>query len=151
MSRFSAASAESCTGGLIGTLITDVPGSSQYYRGGAITYANEAKERICGVPAKELREHGAVSGPVAVALARGAARVFGTDYALSVTGIAGPTGGTPTKPVGLVFIGLQTPDNVAAQEFRFGADAPREAIRLRAARSALNLLRLHLLHAAWSR
>jgi nicotinamide-nucleotide amidase len=140
--------AESCTGGLIGTLLTDVAGSSQYYRGGVVAYANEAKMRLLGVPPAELDAHGAVSEPVARAMALGAARVFETNYALSVTGIAGPTGGTAQKPVGLVFIGLSTPADTSASQHRFGSDAPREAIRLRAARTALNRLRLSLLEQA---
>lgn len=137
--------AESCTGGLIGTLITGIAGSSTYYRGGAITYANEAKVDVLGVDPTELQQHGAVSDVVAGALARGAAGRFGTDYALSTTGVAGPTGGTPDKPVGLVFFGLHTPAETTTYKRLFGSDAPREAIRLRAARTALNLLRLELL------
>ena len=98
-----------------------------------------------------LAEHGAVSEPAARAMAEGAALVFGTGYGISVTGVAGPDGGTAQKPVGLVLIGLRTPSDVAVQECRFGADSPREAIRIRAARTALNLLRLHLLRARGAR
>jgi nicotinamide-nucleotide amidase len=141
------ATAESCTGGLIGALVTDVSGSSAYYRGGAVVYADQAKMDVLGVPADDLGRHGAVSAPVAEAMARGAARVFGADYAVSVTGIAGPTGGTPEKPVGLVYIGLHTQEEVQAREYRFGSDWPRQAIRLRTASTALNLLRLALLQA----
>jgi nicotinamide-nucleotide amidase len=139
--------AESCTGGLIGTLITDVAGSSRYNRGGAIAYANQAKVAILDVDPEEVEQCGAVSDVVARALALGAARKFGSDYAASTTGIAGPAGGTPEKPVGLVFIGLHTPTGTTAQKCLFGSDAPREAIRLRAARTALDLLRLELMHA----
>ncbi len=104
--RWTLAVAESCTGGLLGHRITNVPGSSTYFQGGVISYSNEAKERILGVPHKPLMEHGAVSKETALAMAQGARRLFDTDVALSVTGIAGPAGGTPEKPVGLVYIGL---------------------------------------------
>lgn len=140
--------AESCTGGWIGKLLTDVPGSSGYYVGGAVCYSNEVKRDLLGVPSDLLKLHGAVSAPVAAALAAGAADVFGADYAISVTGIAGPGGGSEAKPVGLVYIGLRTPGGVATHERRLGSDVPREAIRLRTARIALNLLRLELLDAA---
>jgi PncC family amidohydrolase len=98
--------AESCTGGLLGHRITNVSGSSAYFQGGTISYSNEAKERILGVPHGILIEHGTVSKETALAMAQGVRRLFGTDLALSVTGIAGPTGGTPEKPVGLVYIAL---------------------------------------------
>jgi nicotinamide-nucleotide amidase len=139
--------AESCTGGMIGSLLTDVPGSSRHYRGGVVAYVNEAKTNLLGVTPALLAEHGAVSEPVARAMAEGAALAFGTGYGISVTGIAGPDGGTALKPVGLVYIGLRTPSGATVQECRFGADSPRAAIRIRAARSALNLLRLNLLRA----
>jgi len=138
------ATAESCTGGLIGKLLTDVSGSSRYYAGGIITYSNEAKTALLGVARSTLAEHGAVSEPVAREMARGVTEAFGTDYGVSVTGIAGPTGGTAQKPVGLVFIGLHGPESTLVKERRFGSDPPREVIRLRAARTALNLLRLRL-------
>ncbi len=143
--------AESCTGGLVGQLLTDVSGSSRYYRGGAVVYANDMKTRLLGVPAAEIERHGAVSGPVARAMADGAARVFATDYAVAVTGVAGPTGGTLEKPVGLVYLGLHGPADTAVRECRFGSDAPRHAIRMRAASAALNGLRLALLRSAASR
>lgn len=98
--------AESCTGGLVASLLTDVPGSSAYVLGGVVAYANEAKEQLLGVPHDLLLAHGAVSEPVAEAMAIGALARFGADYALSLTGIAGPGGGTAEKPVGLVYIGL---------------------------------------------
>jgi PncC family amidohydrolase len=98
--------AESCTGGLLGHRITNVSGSSSYFRGGVISYSNEVKESILGVPEETLIEHGAVSEETAQAMAQGARRLLGTDVALSVTGIAGPTGGTTEKPVGLVYVGL---------------------------------------------
>lgn len=98
--------AESCTGGLLGHRITNVSGSSTYFQGGVITYSNEAKERILGVPHEILIEHGTVSKETALAMAQRARRLFSTDIALSLTGIAGPTGGTPEKPVGLLYIAL---------------------------------------------
>ena len=137
--------AESCTGGMIGALLTDVAGSSRYYCGGVVAYANEAKVNLLGVAPTLLAEHGAVSAPVARAMAEGATRSFGTDYGIAVTGIAGPDGGTAQKPVGLVYIGLQAPDSGKVGEYRFGADSPREAIRIRAARMALDVLRRHML------
>jgi nicotinamide-nucleotide amidase len=134
--------AESCTGGLLGALLTDVPGSSAYFRGGLISYADAVKRDALGVPQELLSRHGAVSAPVAAAMAEGAAQRFQTDYALAITGVAGPAGGSEAKPVGLVFVALSTPTETRAQELRLGADAPREAIRVRSARAALNLLRL---------
>jgi nicotinamide-nucleotide amidase len=146
--RQTVATAESCTGGLIGALLTDVPGSSRYYAGGFVTYANAAKQRLLSVSTEALTAAGAVSAAVAEQMAEGASAALGTDYALSVTGIAGPDGGTQEKPVGLVFIALRTPAATRTYEHRFGQDAPREVIRLRAARTALNLLRQELLRAS---
>jgi nicotinamide-nucleotide amidase len=140
--------AESCTGGLIGHLLTDVPGASRYYVGGVVAYANEAKADALGVDRTALAAHGAVSEVVAREMAVGAARGFHTECAVAVTGIAGPDGGTAQKPVGLVYIGLHTPAGTSVCEYRFGPDAPRDVIRLRAARTALNLLRLALLDPA---
>ncbi len=102
--------AESCTGGLIGDLITDVPGSSDYFLGSAVTYAYSAKENILGVRHETLLAHGAVSAETAAEMAQGARRIFGADIAASVTGIAGPGGGMPGKPVGLVHIHLSASD-----------------------------------------
>jgi len=98
--------AESCTGGLLGHRITNVSGSSAYFEGGIISYSNEAKEAVLGVPREILIEYGAVSRQTALAMARGARRVLGTDLAVSVTGIAGPGGATAEKPVGLAYIAL---------------------------------------------
>jgi PncC family amidohydrolase len=102
--------AESCTGGLIASLLTDVSGSSDYYLGGVIAYANEVKRGVLGVSAETLQTVGAVSRETALQMARGARGLLGADYALSTTGIAGPTGGTAEKPVGLVYIALVGPD-----------------------------------------
>src|SRR5919107_467204 len=98
--------AESCTGGLLAKRLTDMPGSSAYFTEGLVTYSNEAKTRLLGVPEEMLAEHGAVSGPAAQAMAEGARRASGADYGLSVTGVAGPGGGTEEKPVGLVYVGV---------------------------------------------
>jgi nicotinamide-nucleotide amidase len=138
--------AESCTGGLIGQLLTDVSGSSRYFLGGVMAYADEAKSRLLGVPEELIRSCGAVSPEVAAAMANGATAAFGSDWAVSVTGIAGPTGGSPYKPVGLVYVGYGTPSKIQVEECRFGERTPRAVIRERAARSALNQLRLSLLH-----
>lgn len=133
---------ESCTGGLVAKLLTDVPGSSRYFVGGAVTYANELKERVLGVPASLIARHGAVSEPVAIAMAAAAQQRFGSDWAVSVTGVAGPTGGTPEKPVGLVHLAVAGPQGVLARRVLLGEQSPRESIRLRAAHIALNLVRL---------
>jgi len=129
--------AESCTGGLIATMITDVPGSSRYFMGGAIVYANEAKVRVLGVPASFLTSFGAVSAPVAFAMARGSARLFQAHIALSTTGIAGPTGGTAEKPAGLVYIGIVAPGYAACH--RLVAPYDRLGNRRHGALTALSL------------
>jgi len=132
--------AESCTGGLIGKLLTDVPGSSEYFVGGWITYSNEAKIRDLGVPAGLIASHGAVSKPVAAAMARGARQRSGADLAVAVTGIAGPTGGSVEKPVGLVHIAVADETDCPCERhvWPFG----RASVRLRAALTAINRLRL---------
>jgi PncC family amidohydrolase len=107
--------AESCTGGLLADTLTDVPGSSRYYLGGVVAYSNEVKRAVLGVPASYLTVFGAVSAPVALALARSARRLIGADIALSTTGIAGPSGGTAGKPVGLVYIAIVAPGYASCQ------------------------------------
>ena len=102
--------AESCTGGLIAHRLTNVPGSSRYFLGGVVAYANEVKERVLGVRSETLRRYGAVSRETALEMAREVRRLLGADIALSATGIAGPTGGTPEKPVGLVYVALAAAD-----------------------------------------
>jgi len=109
--------AESCTGGLIANRITDVPGASAAFLGGVVSYANSSKEKFLGVRAASLGTQGAVSKMVAREMAVGAREKFGSDFALAVTGIAGPTGGTPDKPVGTVFIALASPAGVAVKPF----------------------------------
>ena len=132
----SLATAESCTGGLIGQLITAEAGSSAAYAGGWVTYSNGMKSRELGVSEADLRSHGAVSGQVAMAMASGARQRSGADIALSVTGIAGPGGGTSEKPVGTVWIGVASPGSpVSARGFRFIGD--RSSIRLWSANTAL--------------
>ncbi len=135
----SLATAESITGGLIGSRLTSVPGSSEVYLGGVVAYSNELKERELGVPASVLRGHGAVSAEAAAAMAAGAREQLGADVAVSATGIAGPGGGTPQKPVGLVFLHAQSPEAELALEFTFRQD--RESIRRRSAVAALHLVR----------
>ena len=137
--------AESCTGGLLAKRLTDAAGSSAYLTEGLVTYSNEAKERLLGVSHETLVEHGAVSEAVAREMAEGVREVSGADYGLSVTGIAGPGGGTEEKPVGLVWIGLAGADGVTVEELDLSAWArSREAIRERSVNRALDLLRRHL-------
>jgi nicotinamide-nucleotide amidase len=137
--------AESCTGGLLAKRLTDMPGSSAYFKEGLVTYSNEAKERLLGVPHALLLEHGAVSEPVARAMAEGARKVSGADYGLSVTGIAGPDGGTEEKPVGLVFVGISDAEDTLAEKLDLTAWArSRDAIRERSTNIAFDLLRLRL-------
>ena len=137
--------AESCTGGLLAKRLTDMPGSSAYFTEGLVTYSNEAKERLLGVPHALLLEHGAVSEPVARAMAEGAREVSGADYGLSVTGVAGPDGGTEEKPVGLVFVGISDAEDTFAQKVDLTAWArSRDSIRERSTNRAFDLLRLRL-------
>ncbi len=133
------ATAESCTGGLVGAALTDVPGSSDAYMGGVISYSNQAKEEMVGVPQELLIEHGAVSESVARAMAEGVRKRFGTDWGLGVTGIAGPSGGTDEKPVGLVHWAVASPDGVAARHREFPGD--REIVRQWSVNVVLDLLR----------
>jgi nicotinamide-nucleotide amidase len=134
----SLALAESCTGGLIGYRITAVPGSSRYFRGAAVTYEDRIKERLLGVRRTVLRRHGAVSAETAVAMARGARKLFAADIALSVTGIAGPGGGSDEKPVGLVYAAVAAGRKTRWTVGRFRGGRPH--IRRRAADMALELL-----------
>ena len=134
----SLAVAESCTGGLIGHRITNVAGSSTYFAGGVISYANEAKRRLLGVRGETLEKHGAVSRETVLEMARGVRSAFAADVGLAVSGIAGPGGGTPDKPVGTVWIGLSTPDKEQSWSYRLEGD--RVQIKEAAAGRALGHL-----------
>jgi nicotinamide-nucleotide amidase len=133
------ATAESCTGGLVAVLLTDVPGSSVVFRGSVVAYADDVKSAELGVPAALLAEHGAVSAEAAAAMAEGVRRRFAADVGVSVTGIAGPGGGTAEKPVGLVYLHAAGPDGTLARRLDFPGD--RRTIRERAAVAALHLVR----------
>lgn len=138
--------AESCTGGGLGSMLTDVPGSSNYFLGGVIAYENSVKADVLGVNSSDLETLGAVSQPVAEQMAAGVCSLLKSNWGLSITGIAGPDGGTEFKPVGLVYIGLADPQGkVEGYEYRFGANRSRSSIRHASANHALNLLRLRLL------
>jgi nicotinamide-nucleotide amidase len=139
----SLATAESCTGGLVGARLTAVPGSSRYYRGGVVAYADAAKEELLGVPGELLRRHGAVSAEVARAMAEGARGRLGADLAVATTGISGPGGGSAEKPVGLVYVGFASAAGSEAHELRFPLD--RERHRALTAQVALDRVRRHLL------
>jgi nicotinamide-nucleotide amidase len=144
------ATAESCTGGLLAKYLTDIPGSSSYFKYGWVTYANEAKQSQLDVPASVLAEHGAVSEPVVIAMAQHAREKSGADYALAISGIAGPDGGTPAKPVGTVCIALASNSGLNTQHSEpfsrtFHLTGDREMIRDRSAKMALTILRFHLL------
>jgi len=131
--------AESCTGGALSDRLTCMPGSSSFFLGGAVCYSNDLKTRLAGVPPSLMEENGAVSKPVAVALAEGIRRRAGASIGLGLTGIAGPSGGTPEKPVGLVFIALADERGTQVREFRFPGG--RERVRLWATQMALEMVR----------
>jgi nicotinamide-nucleotide amidase len=133
------ATAESCTGGLIAARLTAVPGASHVFSGGIVSYSNEVKAEELGVAPELLEEHGAVSAEVAEAMARGARERFGVDVAVSVTGIAGPEGGTEEKPVGLVYFHAETPEGSHGSHFNFPGD--RDSIRRRSVVASLHLVR----------
>ena len=137
--------AESCTGGGLGAMLTEVPGSSSYFLGGIIAYANHVKQALLNVDRRDLEKYGAVSEPVARQMALGAKQRLQTDYGIGITGIAGPGGDTATKPVGLVYIGLATPETTIAHEYRFGKQRGRELVRYLSSCSALDLLRRSLI------
>lgn len=130
--------AESCTGGLVATTITEVAGSSGYFLGGVVAYSNGGKTALLDVPQAALDAHGAVSAQVAKAMAAGTQARFGAALAASVTGVAGPDGGSPEKPVGLTYVGLADGSTIAVRRFTFGGD--RAANRELAARAALDWL-----------
>ncbi len=136
------ATAESCTGGLIGHHLTEHPGSSAYFAGGVISYSNAVKQQVLGVREATLRTHGAVSAPCALEMARGARRALDAQVGLSATGIAGPDGGTASKPVGLVFVGLSSPLGETAEQHLWPYD--RSGNKWATADAALRLLLGHL-------
>lgn len=135
------ACAESCTGGTIAHKLTQVAGVSSVFLGGVVSYSNAAKQELLGVPEGLLSHFGAVSAEVAAAMAAGARLKFGAHVAVSTTGVAGPGGGTPEKPVGLVWLGLATPEGVKTKALRLGEEQPREIIQERAAKHAMNWVR----------
>lgn len=141
--KLSLAVAESCTGGMLGGTLTTVPGSSDYFKGGIISYDGEIKEKLLGVPHTLLTRFGEVSEPVAKAMAEGVRKKCNSDIGLSITGIAGPAGGSKEKPVGLVYIGLADAGKTLVQKHYFHNG--RQAIRLRSVRRALNMLRLYII------
>jgi PncC family amidohydrolase len=129
--------AESCTGGLIANRLTNVPGASDYFDVGVVTYSNRAKEVLLAVPSQVLAAKGAVSSEVAALMAQGARRVTGTDMGLAVTGIAGPEGGAPQKPVGTVFIALSVKEEIIVRHYLFQGD--RESVKEQTSEAALSL------------
>ena len=136
------ATAESCSAGLVGHIITMIAGSSDYYQGGVIAYSNRAKQELLGVPEEILRTHGAVSAACAEAMVRGICERSGSPCGLSITGIAGPDGGSAAKPVGTVFIGVAVAGEVVSRRFRFGGD--RNSVKSQSAQMALDMLRRRL-------
>ena len=140
--RTTVSTAESCTGGLIAKLITDVSGSSAVLSGGCVSYTNEVKISVLGVDPAIIERHTEVSHACAAAMAEGARRLFGTELAVSTTGFAGPTGGTDTDPVGTVYLAVATPHGTHTERFSAPADASRSGVRNAAACRALELLML---------
>lgn len=141
--RATIAVAESCTGGLLAERLTNVPGSSLYFLGGVVCYSNDMKTRVVGVPASLIESKGAVSPEVALALSEGVRKLTGAKLGIGVTGIAGPGGGTPEKPVGLVYIGIADERGPRQKDFRFPGD--RDRIRLFASQAALDMARRYFL------
>lgn len=135
----SVSTAESCTGGLVGHLLTEIPGSSDYYVGGAISYSNAVKHVVLGVTDEALERHGAVSAQVAVAMAEGARRAFGADLAVAVTGVAGPSGGSDAKPVGLTYVAVADAKGHDVQRYHWTGG--RSSNKRESARAALIQLR----------
>jgi len=135
--------AESCTGGTVAQMLTSIPGASAYFMGGIVAYSNDVKVAELGVEPSVLAEHGAVSEATVIAMANGARKKFGTDYAISLSGVAGPDGGTPEKPVGTVWIAIAGPQATIARIYLFGDDRGRNIER--SAMMALNLLRKQIL------
>jgi nicotinamide-nucleotide amidase len=143
LNGFSLATAESCSGGFMAHLITSIPGSSAYYMGSSVTYSNESKTRLLNIPASLIEKNGAVSEPVVIAMVESVKKLFNVDCAIATTGVAGPGGGTPEKPVGSVWVGVSTPYETKAYLLRLGDNRLR--IIEVAALSGLNFLRKALL------
>ncbi|MBI4456016.1 MAG: competence/damage-inducible protein A [Acidobacteria bacterium] len=141
--RSTLAVAESCTGGMLGEWITRIPGSSEFFLGGVIAYSNTLKSQLLEVPPKLLHRYGAVSAPIAEAMAEGMRKRVGSDYGVSITGVAGPSGGSEAKPVGTVFVGYSDGEKKQSVRFHFLGD--REVIRIQSTRAALNMLRKEVL------
>jgi PncC family amidohydrolase len=141
--KLTIATAESCTGGLISHLITNVPGSSKYFERGLIVYSNDAKMELLNVQKETIEKYGAVSSETASEMAEGIKSSARTDLGLAVTGIAGPSGGTPDKPVGLVYIALAADQGINVQKFQF--DGEREDVKIQTAETALAMLLDHLI------
>jgi nicotinamide-nucleotide amidase len=139
------ATAESCTGGLIAHMITAIAGVSAFYQGGVVSYANLSKSELLGVPPELIDSHGAVSAEVAAAMAEGVRTRLSADIGISTTGVAGPGGGTPEKPVGLVYVGLASARGTKTRRLDIGSEQPREIIQSRSSKAALNWARLSLL------
>lgn len=137
--------AESCTGGFLSHLITSVPGSSDYFKGGIVSYSNEIKRQILNVREQNLKKHGAVSEPVVTDMAINTMGLFDVDYTIAISGIAGPDGGTQDKPVGTVWIAVATTTRMTTSQFHFGTAGGREVIIQRAAVMALDMLRKEIL------
>jgi len=130
--------AESCTGGLFAATIVSVPGASRCFAGGVVAYSDAAKQSVLGVSVEAMRQHGAVSEPTALAMAVGCRAAFDTDVAVAITGIAGPEGGSASKPVGLVYVARSTASGTVCRVFRFGGD--RSEVRRRAVCAAIDLV-----------
>jgi len=130
------ATAESCTGGLLASTLTDVPGSSEWFKGSVVAYANEVKRDLLGVPAEVLEAHGAVSEPVVLAMAQGVLQTVGADISVAISGVAGPGGGTPQKPVGTVWMAWAWPGGSRARRYDFSGD--RAAIKAQSVMTAIN-------------
>ncbi len=136
------ASAESCTGGLLSVLLTQLPGSSQYFILGVTVYSNQTKENILKIPALSIRKYGAVSEKTALAMAQNIRKLAKTDFGIAITGIAGPTGSTASKPIGTVFIALATKNKTVCKKFVFKGN--RNSVRKQASLKALQLLKTSL-------
>jgi len=130
------ATAESCTGGLLASTLTDTPGSSEWFAGSVVAYSNAVKNKLLGVPADILEKHGAVSEPVVLAMAKGVLETVGADVSVAISGIAGPSGGTPEKPVGTVWIAWAWPDGTRAKMFSF--QGTRDQVKNQTVMSAIN-------------